>query len=78
MELLGALEAEKSTKQKCKQYFGTPSSTEYPISVLTLTKLKAKLALFQPYPAIPPNLDTVKCNKQPENKVISHYYLSSH
>ena len=24
MELLGALEAEKLTKEKCKQYYGTP------------------------------------------------------
>ena len=33
MELLGALEAEKFTKQKCKQYCGTPCTIDKPDNV---------------------------------------------
>ena len=32
-ELLGALEAEKFTKQKCKQYCGTPCNIDKPDNV---------------------------------------------
>ena len=39
IELLGALEAEKLTKQKCKQYCGTPCITKNPEMALTSDQL---------------------------------------